>query len=124
MKIKIKNKIYEVKISEAQEGTVKISVNNRGFIFKKKNGTGTKSSCKAPDINGKAQKEVRAPIAGTISKIFARENEDIECGQKILSLSAMKMENEIVSESAGKIKKINVKEGQLVKANELLAEIE
>jgi biotin carboxyl carrier protein len=124
MRIKIKNKTYEVKISEAREGTVRVGVNGRIFVFKKKNGSETKKSCETSEIGGKTKKEIRAPITGTISKIFAKEGEEIKTGQKILSLSAMKMENEIVSESAGKIKKINIKEGQLVKANELLAELE
>jgi len=124
MKIKIKNKIYEVRISEEQEGKVKVGVNGRNFIFKKKDGPNGTDPRKDQEVCGRSQKEIRAPITGTISKIFVKEGEEVECGQKILSLSAMKMENEIISESAGKIKKINAKEGQLVKANELLAEIE
>ncbi|MFA5742401.1 MAG: acetyl-CoA carboxylase biotin carboxyl carrier protein subunit [Candidatus Paceibacterota bacterium] len=124
MKIKIKDKIYDIEISESQEGIVMIKVNDQNFVFQEKN-TVKNIPIKGSNESAKiAKKEIRAPITGTISKIFTKEGEMIEPGQKILSLSAMKMENEIISEGKGKIKKINVKEGQLVKANELLAELE
>lgn len=124
MRIKLKNKIYEVKLSEQGEGEVRISVNGRGFVFKKKNGGEKKSRTPAAEAVCRSKKEVRAPITGTVSKIFIKEGDEVACGQKVLNLSAMKMENEILSEAAGKIKKINFKEGQLVKANDLLIELE
>lgn len=124
MKIKIKDKIYDIEISELQEGAIKVSVDGQDFVFQEKNiakNIPTKGLNEGAKI---AKKEILAPITGTISKIFAKEGGLIESGQKILSISAMKMENEIVSEGKGRIKKIVVKEGQLVKADELLAELE
>ena len=124
MKIKIKDKIYDIDISETQEGVVKVRIDDQDFIFQEKD-IAKNIPGKDPGKNEKiTKKEIRAPITGTISKIFAKEGDTIESGQKILSLSAMKMENEIVSEGKGRIKKITVKEGQLVKAEELLAELE
>ena len=124
MKIKIKDKIYDIDISETQEGVVKVRIDDQDFIFQEKD-IAKNIPGKDPGKNEKiTKKEIRAPITGTISKIFAKEGDTIESGQKILSLSAMKMENEIVSEGKGKIKRITVKEGQLVMAEELLAELE
>jgi biotin carboxyl carrier protein len=124
MEIKIRGKIYDIEISEPQEGVVKVSVDGQDFVFQEKN---IAKNIPAKGLNESAKiakKEIRAPITGTISKIFAKEGDAIEPGQKILSLSAMKMENEIISEGKGRIKKIAVKEGQLVKADEVLAELE
>jgi biotin carboxyl carrier protein len=124
MKIKIKDKIYDIEISEPQEGVVRVEVDGQEFIFGQKDTAENALGKGSGGIIKTAKKEIHAPITGAISKIFAEEGEMIEQGQKILSLSAMKMENEIVSEGKGKIKRIIVKEGQLVKANELLAELE
>ena len=124
MKIKIRDKIYDIDISNPQEGIVKVRVDGQDFVFQGKDIAKNMPSKDTGKNEKITKKEIRAPITGTISKIFAKEGGLIESGQKILSLSAMKMENEITAEGKGKIKKIIVKEGQLVKANELLAELE
>ncbi|MFA5249433.1 MAG: acetyl-CoA carboxylase biotin carboxyl carrier protein subunit [Candidatus Paceibacterota bacterium] len=126
MKIKIKDKIYDIKISEMGKGTVKVKVNGRGFIFRDKNQkeAGGCEDSDASRSSGKSLKEVRAPITGTVAKIFIKEGEDVKIGQKVLSLSAMKMENEIVSEFDGKTASIKVKAGQMVKTDELLISFE
>lgn len=123
MKIKIKGKTYNIEISEPQNNAVVIKVDGEEFVFSPEN---LRNDCpkKEKESKKKLKKEIRAPIAGNISKIFVKEGEEISLGRKILSLSAMKMENEIISEGKGKIKKILAKEGQAVKANELLAELE
>jgi len=126
MKIKIKDKIYDIKISEMGQGTVKVKVNGRGFIFRDKNQkeAGGCGDSDAPQSAGKSSKEVRAPITGAVAKIFIKEGEAVKIGQKLLSLSAMKMENEIVSEFDGKTASIKVKVGQMVKTDELLISFE
>ena len=55
-----------------------------------------------------------APIPGLITKIKVNEGEKIEPGEGLVILEAMKMENEIKSQSEGIIKKILVKEGMPV----------
>lgn len=50
-----------------------------------------------------------APISGTIAEIFIKEGDFVEKEQKLLTLLAMKMENEILAEKEGKVKKIFVK---------------
>ncbi|MDD4624836.1 MAG: acetyl-CoA carboxylase biotin carboxyl carrier protein subunit [Candidatus Paceibacterota bacterium] len=127
MQIKIKGKIYNIEVFEPQKGSVTVRVNGQEFNFgEKKNSCGRlKEKGKGKGTSSKeSKKEIKAPITGVISKIFAKEGDPILPGQKILNLCAMKMENEIVSEIEGKIKKVAVKEGQTVKSNELLAELE
>jgi len=57
---------------------------------------------------------ITAPIPGLITKIKVNEGEKIEPGDGLVILEAMKMENEIKSQSDGIIKKILVKEGMPV----------
>jgi len=120
MKITMKNKIYEIGISEVGLGRVKIIVNGKEFVFgeeKKEKISVAQTSFWKRDFS---KKEIRTSIAGTVSEIFVKEGEFLRKEQKILTLSAMKMENEIVSDLEGKVKEILVKKNQQVKEGETL----
>ncbi len=66
---------------------------------------------------------IKAPIPGRINALFVAEGDRVEAGQPIIVLEAMKMENEIHAPKSGVIIQINVKPGQDVTLNEVLAEI-
>jgi biotin carboxyl carrier protein len=122
MEIKIGDKVYDVEIFELEEGKVKIIVNGKEFIFGETNEEKEKISIAKISIPKRdfSQKEIKAPIGGIISEIFVREGDFVKNGQKVLLLSAMKMENEIVSNFEGKVKRILVKKNQTVKKGEPL----
>ena len=63
-------------------------------------------------------------IPGTILKILVKEGQKVKKGDPLLILEAMKMENEILSERAFKVKKIHVKKGETVPKNTLMMEFE
>ena len=63
---------------------------------------------------GTGEQTIHAPIPGMISKILVKEGQKINAGAPLIILEAMKMENEIRSESDGCIKKIMVEPGKPV----------
>jgi len=67
-------------------------------------------------------KQVFAFIPGTIVKVFIKEKSRIKKGESLLSLQAMKMNNELLAGISGTIKKIHVKKGDVVVKNQLLVE--
>jgi biotin carboxyl carrier protein len=67
---------------------------------------------------------IKAPIPGQITRVMVSPGDDVEAGQPLLELEAMKMENEIRAPRAGKIKMVNVSSGQGVKLNEVLVVID
>lgn len=67
---------------------------------------------------------LKAPIPGLVVKIMAEEGDEIEDGQPLLILEAMKMENELRSPKAGIVKKIDVTPGQRVEQNAILIVLE
>ncbi len=67
---------------------------------------------------------ITAYMPGRVVEILVREGEEVEAGQGILVLEAMKMKNEIQAESAGQVKKILVQEDQAVEGGDPLFEIE
>lgn len=68
--------------------------------------------------------KILAYIPGTILKIFVKEGTVLKAGDSILILEAMKMRNVVTMPFNGKLRKIYVKEGNIVAKNFLIAEIE
>ncbi|NQV01353.1 MAG: acetyl-CoA carboxylase biotin carboxyl carrier protein subunit [Bacteroidia bacterium] len=68
-------------------------------------------------------KLLHAFIPGKIVKVFAKDKQKIKKGEVLLSLKAMKMNNDILSSIDGTIKKILVKKGEVVVKNQLLVEL-
>lgn len=66
---------------------------------------------------------VKSPIPGLIKQIFVAPDDEVEAGQPLLILEAMKMENEIRAPRAGIVTQLNINVGQTVTLNEVLAEI-
>jgi acetyl-CoA/propionyl-CoA carboxylase biotin carboxyl carrier protein len=63
-------------------------------------------------------------MQGTIVKVNVEVGQAVAVGDSIVVLEAMKMENQITAEKAGKIAKINVKAGDTVGSGDVLAVIE
>lgn len=66
---------------------------------------------------------VLAPIPGLVLRILVKEGNNINAGDPVLILEAMKMESEIASTATGIIKKIRVNEGASVQEGEVLIEV-
>lgn len=69
-------------------------------------------------------KVCRSPISGIVVKVTAQAGQNIQTGDIILVLEAMKMETNITAPIAGKIAKINVAAGDSVQAGAVLVEFE
>lgn len=121
LKIKIKNKNYNIEILE-EENQVRIKVEGKDFAFPILNNKSKQINVPKMDIPKRdfSEKEVRAPIAGTISEIFVKQGDIIKQGQKLFVLSAMKMENEVISEAQGRIQKILFKAKDEVKEEDII----
>ncbi len=63
-----------------------------------------------------------APLPGTVVEVFIKPGEDVEAGQVILIIEAMKMKNSIRSVRDGKVKDVLVNAGQAVAHKQALVE--
>ena len=66
----------------------------------------------------------RSTLPGIIRRVLAAPGDKVDEGTSLLTLEAMKMENEVRAEAAGSVRSILVKEGQVVNAGDALAEID
>ena len=63
-------------------------------------------------------------MPGKVIKILKKAGDEVKEGEGVIVVEAMKMENELKTPKAGKVKEIKVKEGDAVEAGARLALIE
>jgi len=66
---------------------------------------------------------IRAPMPGLVSNLLVEEGAEVQRGQAVVVLEAMKMENDLPAPRAGIVKNLRVSKGQAVNQGDLLAVI-
>jgi biotin carboxyl carrier protein len=132
----IKGKKYDVNILSLDGNVAKLKVNDEDFVVeiernKKPDKTPivVRSGVKEPQKeiekkSGGPKTEIKSPLPGIIVKFFVKQGDTVSKNQKLFSLEAMKMENEIKAERDGVISGIKVTEGQTVLQDELIMEMD
>jgi biotin carboxyl carrier protein len=72
----------------------------------------------------KGPRKILAPMPGRVVRLLVRENSEVEAGQGIVVVEAMKMQNEIKSPKKGVVKKISATPGAAVNPGDVLAIVE
>lgn len=73
---------------------------------------------------GSGSGEVVVPMQGTVVKVLVEVGQEIEAGETVLVLEAMKMENNVAAEKSGTVKEIRVEAGESVGGGDIVAVIE
>ncbi len=68
--------------------------------------------------------EIVSPMPGKVIRVLVEEGQEVEAGQGILVVEAMKMQNEMASPRKGTVASIRVAAGAAVIAGEVLAAVE
>jgi len=69
-------------------------------------------------------KVCRSPIAGVVVRINAQEGQQVQVGDQLIVLEAMKMETAITSPVQAKLKKYRVAQGESVQGGQILVDFE
>ena len=67
---------------------------------------------------------LKAPMPGLIVRVTVQVGDTVQAGQGLVVMEAMKMENELRAQAAGKVKSIVVSPGAVVEKGALLIELE
>jgi biotin carboxyl carrier protein len=79
---------------------------------------------KGSGIDDAGPKKLVAPMPGKVVRVLVVQGEQVEAGQGILVMEAMKMQNEIKSPKKGVVQKIVASEGASVNPGDVLAIVE
>ena len=139
-KFVINGNAYEVEVLGFEENIAKVEVNGTEYNVEvqkdlKMTKTPTLVRAESPKPTARESKiprtitqttnvAIKAPLPGTIITVLVKACEKVSLGQKLLTMEAMKMENNVLSEKDGIVKIVHVKPGQAVAQSEVLVEIE
>ncbi|MBR1801090.1 MAG: biotin/lipoyl-binding protein [Bacteroidaceae bacterium] len=70
-----------------------------------------------------ASKAVEAPLPGTIKQVCVSVGQEVAAGDTVVVMEAMKMENNITAEFAGKVTAVKVAVGDQVQSGQVLVEL-
>ena len=73
---------------------------------------------------GEGPQQLVAPMPGKVIRILAQAKSEIEAGQGVVVIEAMKMQNELKSPKKGVVRQVLAKEGATVNAGDVLAIVE
>ncbi len=111
-------KSLEVSIEEKSNGLL-LRTNGREFMvevvdprsWRRRRGAGV-------ELEGRQQ--LTAPMPGKVVRVLVTAGQEVQAGQGLLVIEAMKMQNEMRSPKSGKVERL-ASEGQTVNAGEILA---
>jgi len=95
-----------------------VEVNGRPLIVNLEEESGSDLPSESTIVDGPAL--VNSPMAGKIASVKTSVDSEVEEGESLMVLEAMKMQNEIASPKKGTVKELYVKHGDLVKAGDRL----
>jgi geranyl-CoA carboxylase alpha subunit len=118
---RIDGRIRDVVVSR-HDGQLLIDWDNRNFRLK--------VADPKDDFSPGRQREephgnrVTAPLAGKVISVARKAGEKVETGQVLAAIEAMKMVNQINAPRSGTVSGCHIVEGQVVRAGDLLFELE
>ena len=131
---------YEVIIGDIAENTATVTVNGEEYTVEMEpepeeekkvvvrkpvaaeSADNSKKSGTSANIN--TNNAIKAPLPGVITEICVSVGDEVNAGDTVVVLEAMKMANNIEAEKAGKITAICVKPGQSVMEDDPLVVME
>jgi pyruvate carboxylase subunit B len=102
----------------------KVTVEGKAYQVTVEASTGEVQTVKpAADAKKVDMVSVKAKLQGIVSEIFAAVGDQVNKGDTLMILEAMKMETPVVAPSKGTVASIDVEKGQVVKPEQLVATI-
>jgi acetyl-CoA/propionyl-CoA carboxylase biotin carboxyl carrier protein len=115
--VEVSGRKFDVKvIGEAFAGGVVATGNGAAGAAPPKRSERKKSAGGGPD-------QITSPLQGNMWKVVVSEGDEVEEGQLLCIIEAMKMENEINAHKAGTIAKLPITEGEPIKTGDPIATI-
>lgn len=123
-RIRVNGEEYEVEVEEIKEsGARKATPPSRAESTAPSASTPSRAE-KKNVTRAETPGEIRAPMSGKVLKINVSPGDEVERGQVVMILEAMKMENEIAANAKGRIKEVKVSEGVSVNPGDTLIILE
>ncbi|MGB1037185.1 MAG: biotin/lipoyl-containing protein [Bacteroidia bacterium] len=120
------NKTYNISVlgKDTASGKLSISINGRRVESVLHNKLAELLKSMGMESGKKKLKDMKAPMPGLVLDILVQEGQEVQEGDDLLVLEAMKMENAIKSPQSGVIESISVANQDKVEKNQILISFE
>jgi biotin carboxyl carrier protein len=122
LSLRIAGRVYEVKRDPSVTGT-HLWVGHTPYAAEWRDPRSLRGR-KRGNADDESPRKLIAPMPGKVIRVLLAEKAQVEAGQGIVVMEAMKMQNEIKSPRKGTIQKILAAEGTNVNAGDVLAIVE
>ena len=116
-------RVYECRVEPASAGAVEVRVGGRSYevaLADPKRLRGARAS--AAHDGGRAQ--LAAQMPGRVVRVLVEAGQEVEAGQPVVVVEAMKMQNEMKSPKAGTVAEVRAQPGATVNPGDVLVVIE
>jgi len=110
---------FEIHIAPSLDGTYKLQTGPHEFqadIRDPRAWRGRKQS----ELEAEGRQQIIAPMPGRVIRLLVNVGDEVEAGQGLVVVEAMKMQNEIRSPKKGKVERLQANVGQNVNAGDVL----
>ncbi|MEQ8470936.1 MAG: acetyl-CoA carboxylase biotin carboxyl carrier protein subunit [Marinoscillum sp.] len=115
------NRVYNLILTEQKDNHMEVLINGHTVHLNVKDHIAQILEKLGMDvISEELINEIKAPMPGAIIDVMVQEGDEIQEGDTLLILEAMKMENIIKSPIAAQVVKIHIKKGENVEKNQTL----
>jgi biotin carboxyl carrier protein len=111
---------FEIHIAPSLDGTYKLQTGPHEFqadVCDPRAWRGRKAGA----LEAEGRQQIVAPMPGKVIRLLVNAGDQVEAGQGLIVVEAMKMQNEIRSPKKGKVERLHAREGQAVNAGDVLA---
>jgi biotin carboxyl carrier protein len=120
-----KSHLIEIQEVDAEAKIVYLKINGKKAEVKVSNDIDLLLEKMGIDMSSSQKmNELKAPMPGLVVNFLVEIGQEVQIGDKLMILEAMKMENVIKASGQGIVKKINVIKGQSVEKSQILIEFE
>jgi biotin carboxyl carrier protein len=119
LSILIRGESHEIRIARTPNGQLNIQTGLREFTAEVSDPRSWRGR-RAGHVEAEGRQQIAAPMAGKVVRLLIKAGDQVEVGQGLLVVEAMKMQNEIRSTKSGSVERLLATEGQTVNAGEIL----
>jgi biotin carboxyl carrier protein len=119
----VDNRSFEIEVDNAED-EYRVLVDGRNYHVNLVDERRVRVGGAQSDLQLLGRQRVSVPMPGKVIEVLVSEGDNVEKGQGLVIVEAMKMENEVRSPITGEVKEIKVKAGDAVEGGAVLIVIE
>jgi biotin carboxyl carrier protein len=117
-------RVYECRVSDTGDGAASVLIGDRAYTVQINDAKRLRRGAANAASRAGGQSKITTQMPGKVVRILVEAGAEVEAGDPVIIVEAMKMQNEMKAPRAGRVAAINVQAGATVSAGDVLLIIE